>query len=123
MLVKDEHRDFDSSPENLRQLGWMVPTAHLAVKFELSGPGAIIGLNNGDPTCHEPEKSDQHNVFLRLAQVILQSAPSGHGEITLRAISKGLTPGETLIQVTPAPARPALPIARPPPVNRELSRQ
>jgi hypothetical protein len=34
-------------------------------------PGAIIGLNNGDPRSHEPEKENQHTVFHRLAQVIL----------------------------------------------------
>jgi beta-galactosidase len=36
--------------------GRIVPTADNAVTFELTGPGAIIGLNNGNPDCHESEK-------------------------------------------------------------------
>ena len=44
--------------------GRVVPTANPLVKFALTGPGAIIGLNNGDPTNHEPEKGDQHTVSM-----------------------------------------------------------
>jgi beta-galactosidase len=91
----------------------LVPTANQLVKFELSGPGAIIGLNNGDPTCHEPEKGDQHSVFHGLAEVILQSGFAGQGKLTLRATSAGLTPAEVTIDVPPAAARPAVPIAYP----------
>jgi beta-galactosidase len=32
-----------------------VPTANKLVHFELSGPGKIIGVGNGDPSCHEPD--------------------------------------------------------------------
>jgi beta-galactosidase len=93
--------------------GRVVPTASPSVKFELSGPGAIIGLNNGDPNCHEPEKGAQHSVFHGLAQVILQSGLASQGKLTLRATSEGLTPGEAVIDVAAAPARPAVPIAGP----------
>jgi beta-galactosidase len=93
--------------------GRVVPTAISSVKFELSGPGAIIGLNNGDPNCHEPEKGAQHSVFHGLAQVILQSGLASQGKLTLRATSEGLTPGEAVIDVAAAPARPAVPIAGP----------
>ena len=93
--------------------GRLVPTAKLPVKFELSGPGAIIGLNNGDPTCHESEKGNQHSVFNGLAQVILQSELAGQGKLTLRATADGLTPGEAAIEVTSAPARPAVPVFYP----------
>ena len=64
------------------------------VHFELSGPGAIIGLNNGDPTIHEPEKGNQHQVFHGLAQVVLESAQGSQGMLTLRATGEGLTAGE-----------------------------
>ena len=96
--------------------GRVVPTAKLPVKLELSGPGAIIGLSNGDPNCHEPEKGDQHSVFNGLAQVIVQSALAGQGRLTLRATSEGLTPGEVAIDVTGAAARPAVPIVKSAPV-------
>jgi beta-galactosidase len=35
--------------------GRVVPVAGNAVKFELEGPGRIIGVGNGDPSCHEPD--------------------------------------------------------------------
>lgn len=91
--------------------GRVVPTANESVQFALSGSGAIIGLNNGDPTCHEPEKGSRHSVFHGLAQVILQSGLAGQGKLTLTATSDGLAPAEAVIDVTPAPAPPAVPIA------------
>jgi beta-galactosidase len=33
----------------------IVPTAGPLVHFEVSGPGRIIGVGNGDPICHEPD--------------------------------------------------------------------
>jgi beta-galactosidase len=35
--------------------GRVVPTAGNALSFELDGPGRIIGVGNGDPSCHEPD--------------------------------------------------------------------
>jgi beta-galactosidase len=35
--------------------GRVVPTASNLVHFSLSGPGRIIGVGNGDPSCHEPD--------------------------------------------------------------------
>ena len=93
--------------------GRVVPTAGQLVTFALTGPGAIIGLNNGDPNCHEPEKGDRHSVFHGLAQAILQSGPGGRGKLTLRATSEGLAPAEASIDVAAVPARPAVPVASP----------
>jgi beta-galactosidase len=104
---------YDAQPVTVQIVdaqGRVVPTANQLVKFELSGPGGIIGLNNGDPTCHESEKGNQHSVFHGLAQVILQSAFSGNGKLTLRATSEGLAPAEIVMDVTPAPALPAVPV-------------
>ncbi len=36
--------------------GRVMPLATNLVRFTLSGPGQIIGVGNGDPTCHEPDK-------------------------------------------------------------------
>ena len=33
----------------------IVPTAMNLVHFNLSGPGKILGVGNGDPSCHEPD--------------------------------------------------------------------
>ena len=36
--------------------GRVVPLAGNKVSFSLEGPGRIIGVGNGDPSCHEPDK-------------------------------------------------------------------
>jgi beta-galactosidase len=89
--------------------GRVVPTASLPVRFTLSGPGAIIGLNDGNPNNHEPEKGDRHSVFHGFAQVIAQSAYAGSGTLTLRATAEFLSPAEVTIRVLPVPPRPAVP--------------
>ena len=117
---------YDAQPVTVEVIdaeGRIVPTANQLVKFELTGPGAIIGLNNGDPTSHESEKGDQHTVFHGLAQVILQSGFGGQGKLMLRASGEGLTPGDAVAEVIATPARPAVPaIANPPLVVREWKR-
>jgi beta-galactosidase len=79
--------------------GRVVPTADLPVSFSVSGPATIIGLNNGDPNNHEPEKGSQHSTYRGLAQVIVQSKPGGSGTFTLHAASPGLTAGDASVNV------------------------
>ena len=72
----------DAQPVTVSALdaqGRLVATANLPVSFEIRGPGAIIGLGNGDPNSHEPEKGDRRSIFNGLAQVILQSAAGQSG--------------------------------------------
>jgi len=35
--------------------GRIVPTAGNKINFTLAGPGKILGVGNGDPSCHEPD--------------------------------------------------------------------
>jgi beta-galactosidase len=94
--------------------GRVVPTAKLAVTFEIAGPGGIIGLNDGDPNCHEPEKGNAHSIFNGLGQVIVQSAGGGEGALTLRAKADGLAEGDVVIEVKAAAAKPSVaPAPRP----------
>lgn len=44
------------SVEIVDERGRIVPTAGNPVSFNLTGPGRIIGVGNGDPTCHEADK-------------------------------------------------------------------
>jgi beta-galactosidase len=88
--------------------GRVVPIADVPVSFSASGPGTIIGLNNGDPTNHEPEKGTQHSTYHGLAQVIVQSGLGGRGTFTLQATSAGLTAGQAAVTVTQAEAPPAV---------------
>ncbi len=43
VAVQDEH-------------GRVVPVASNLIRFELSGPARIVGVGNGDPSCHEPDQ-------------------------------------------------------------------
>ncbi|MCU6454322.1 DUF4982 domain-containing protein [Sphingomonas sp. A2-49] len=71
--------------------GRHVPTANLPVRFGIEG-AAIIGLGNGDPNSHEPEKGDARSLFNGLAQAIVQADAGGRGRIVLRATAPGLKP-------------------------------
>ena len=66
------------------------------MRFALSGGGSIAGVDNGDPTNHEPFKGPtpaaaQHKAFHGLQMVIVR-APRSAGALTLRAEAEGLAP-------------------------------
>jgi beta-galactosidase len=84
--------------EALDREGRPVTTANLMVEFEISGPGAIIGLGSEIP-CHEPEKGNRRSLFNGLAQVIVQSRRDGSGTLVLRANADGLKSAESIIRV------------------------
>jgi beta-galactosidase len=69
--------------------GRVVPTAGNKIAFTLTGPAALIGVGNGDPSCHEPDKGNSRSAFNGLAQAIVQTTTKG-GTITLKAESPGL---------------------------------
>jgi beta-galactosidase len=102
---------YDAQPitaEVVDAKGRVVPTAEVPVTFTLSGPAAIIGLNNGDPTNHEPEKGTQHGTYHGLAQIIMQSELAGKGKLTLHATSPGLNAGDVSVNVIATAAPPAV---------------
>jgi beta-galactosidase len=93
--------------------GKRVPTANNLITFSSSGPARILGVGNGNPTCHEPDKGSKRSLFHGLAQIILQTT-SVAGEIALNASADGLpqailrirsTKGQYLSSVSPAKAR------------------
>ena len=69
--------------------GRVVPTAENLVHFYVSGSGVVLGVGNGDPSCHEPDKASQRSAFNGLAQVLVQTTRKP-GIITLKAESDGL---------------------------------
>ena len=92
--------------------GRLVPTAGNEITFAIQGPGKIIGVGNGDPSSHEPDKilgagDWKRSVFNGLAQVLVQST-GPPGEITLTASASGLSNAVTHIQMQPARLRPAV---------------
>jgi beta-galactosidase len=64
--------------------GVMVPQANNLIKFSVNGAGFINAVDNGDPTSHEPFKSNMRKAFNGLALAILQSNGK-KGKIVLTA--------------------------------------
>jgi beta-galactosidase len=93
--------------------GRPVPTAALQVKFETQGDGVIIGVGNGDPNSHEPDKASERSLFNGLAQVIVQGRREGRGELKLRASAAGVQGAETAVALQAASAPPSVPSAEP----------
>ena len=91
--------------------GRPVPTASLHVKFEIEGEGAIIGVGNGDPNSHEPDKANERSLFNGLAQVIVQSRREGRGALKLRASASGVQGAEAVLALQAASAPPSVPLA------------
>jgi beta-galactosidase len=85
--------------------GRIVPIANNKVSFAVSGPAKIIGVGNGDPSCHELDKASERSAFNGLVQVILQSKRQP-GEITVSAASAGLAPASMTISAAPSEPRP-----------------
>lgn len=75
--------------------GRHVPTADQLVRFQVTG-GTILGVGNGDPSCHEPDKAAQRSLFNGYAQVIVQSAREP-GAIRLTASADGLAPTQAVV--------------------------
>ncbi|MDK2910757.1 MAG: beta-galactosidase, partial [Bacteroidales bacterium] len=80
--------------------GRIVPTANNKVQFRISGPGRIIGVSNGDPSSHEPDKCPegkwQRSLFNGWCQVIVEMGDEP-GVIKFDALSESLWPGGTEI--------------------------
>jgi beta-galactosidase len=93
--------------------GRPVPTTNLHVSFAMEGEGAIIGVGNGDPNSHEPDKANERKLFNGLAQVIVQSRREGRGTLKLRASAPGVEGAETVIALQVASAPPSVPTAEP----------
>ncbi len=82
--------------------GREVPDAQNLLHFSVTDGAAIIGVGNGDPSSHEPDKfaADdwQRRLFSGKAQVIVQSKQSVEGRNSyppLSAPGEGKTPGFT----------------------------
>jgi beta-galactosidase len=97
--------------EALDSVGRLVPTADDLIEFKITGPGAIIGVGNGDPNCQESDKEPRRSLFNGLAQVIVQASKSP-GQIAIAASSSKEGPhlqsGSVTITTETAQLRPEL---------------
>lgn len=85
--------------------GREVPDADNMIRFNITGPAKIIGVGNGDPSSHEPDKCAdgawQRSLFNGKAQVIVQSEKA-QGTVKFEASAAGLFSGTTdIITVLP----------------------
>ncbi|MBQ6178409.1 MAG: DUF4982 domain-containing protein [Bacteroidales bacterium] len=70
--------------------GNFVPTACDELKFSVTGPGEILAVDAGDPTCLTPFHSDMIKAFNGLASVIIKVKPGAKGKIVVTATSDNL---------------------------------
>jgi beta-galactosidase len=85
--------------------GRPVPTAQNFIRFRLDGSAKLLGVGNGDPSCHESDKAPMRSLFNGLCQVIIGACASP-GQITLIAESEGLETATLTIAGQPAERRP-----------------
>lgn len=98
--------------EILDKKGRLVRTDNSKIHFEIKGDAEIIGLGNGDPNSHEPEKGDAHSVYNGLGQVILQSKANGKGAVILKAAANGLKSASAVLDLLDTRQRDMVPVVK-----------
>ena len=76
--------------------GRPVPKADSLITFAVSGPGAVIGVGNGNPNSHEADKASERKAFNGLCCAIVQV--TGVGGITVTAMADGLASGKVVLK-------------------------
>ncbi|MCB2408852.1 beta-galactosidase GalB [Hymenobacter lucidus] len=71
--------------------GNLVPNAPNLVKFAVSGPGFVAGVDNGYQASLEPFKADSRKAYNGMCLAIIQTSEKG-GTITVQATAEGLAP-------------------------------
>jgi beta-galactosidase len=95
----------DISPVELSILdanGVLCPTADNDILFTVTGPGRIVGVGNGNPSCLEPDYANQREAFNGKCMVLVRHT-AGYGTIVVTAKAAGL-PLATFNIAVPNPA-------------------
>ncbi len=87
--------------------GRIVPITDNEVTFTVTGAGKLIGVGNGDPTDHAPDKGTSRKAFSGHCMALVQSLKKD-GEITVDAVSPGLTPARVTIEAKAIALRPQI---------------
>jgi beta-galactosidase len=69
--------------------------------FAVEGPGKVIGVGNGDPSCHEPDKASQRSAFNGLCAGFVQAGTTA-GDVRVTVTSRGLEAGEITLHCVAA---------------------
>jgi beta-galactosidase len=86
--------------------GRPVPTAGNKVAFAVSGPGTVIGVGNGDPSCHEPDRATERSAFNGLCMAILQTKRGEPGPLSITLTSPGLDSATIAVASESSPLKP-----------------
>ena len=84
----------DCVHQNHAGVGAAMPDSPIA--FEVSDNARIIGVGNGDPSSHEPDKAKTRRAFNGLCQVLVQSTTTP-GKISIHARARGLVHRELTV--------------------------
>ena len=85
--------------------GTVVPGAENLVKFDVSGAGALIGVDNGNPASHEDFKAAERRAFDGLCLGIVQTGRAA-GEIRVAVSAEGLKGAIAMLHATAVDAPP-----------------
>lgn len=77
----------------------IVPIADDEIRFVVEGPGSIIGVGNGDPSSHEPDKSSRRRAFNGYCMVLIETSTEP-GRIKLLASAPGRLSADVSLQST-----------------------
>ena len=109
LVIKADNEDISVVKVSvLDTQGRAVPTTNNQVTFSISKNARIIGVGNGDPSSHEPDKTTKRKVFNGRCQVIIQSGRET-GEIKLTAESPGLRSTSIIIRAENCISKPFVP--------------
>jgi len=75
----------------------LVPNANHKVTWSVAGPGSVIGVGNGDPSCHEPDRATQRSAFNGLCMAMVQGKRAQAGAIVATVSAEGLQPATVVI--------------------------
>ncbi|MDE3166324.1 MAG: DUF4982 domain-containing protein, partial [Acidobacteriota bacterium] len=85
--------------------GRVVPVTDNEVAFQVTGPAAVVGTGNGDPTNHEPDPGSRRKAFAGLCMAVVQGTRQA-GTVRVDAASPGLAAASVTIASNAARLRP-----------------
>lgn len=87
--------------------GRVLPVTESEVSFQVTGPGLLKGVGNGDPTSHESDIGSKRKAFSGLCMAVVQASKVA-GEIKIEASSPGLTSATAIVRASAVTLRPQL---------------
>lgn len=81
--------------------GVVVPGADNLVKFDVRGAGALIGVDNGNPSSHEDFKAAERHAFNGMCLAIVQAGAAA-GEIRVTISAEGLKSASVVLRADEA---------------------